>query len=59
MEHVSTTSPYLGVFILFVVTFGAFYATTVAARLASRALARKDTEKLKLSIYECGPEVTK
>jgi len=59
MEHVSTTSPYLGVFILFVVTFGAFYATTVAARWASRALARKDTEKLKLSIYECGPEVTK
>ena len=59
MEHVSTTSPYFGVFVLFVITFGAFYATTVAARWASRALARKDTEKLKLSIYECGPEVTK
>jgi NADH-quinone oxidoreductase subunit A len=42
-----------------VITFGAFWTTTVAARFVSRALAAKDTEKIKLSIYECGPEVTK
>jgi len=59
MEHVGVSHPYFGVFILFVLTFGAFYATTVLARLASRAMAAKDTEKIKLSIYECGPEVTK
>jgi NADH-quinone oxidoreductase subunit A len=59
MEHVNTTSPYFGVFVLFVLTFGAFYATTVIARLASRAMAAKDTEKIKLSPYECGPEVSK
>ena len=59
MEHIITTNPYFGVFVLFVVTFGAFTATTFIARLASRALAAKDTEKIKLSVYECGPEVTR
>ena len=59
MEHINTANPYFGVFVLFVITFGAFIATTVLARLASRALARKDSEKIKLSVYECGPEITK
>jgi len=59
MEHINTANPYFGVFVLFVVTFGAFIATSVLARLASRALARKDSEKIKLSVYECGPEVTR
>jgi NADH-quinone oxidoreductase subunit A len=59
MEHISTANPYFGVFVLFVITFGAFKTTTVIARLASRALAAKDSEKIKLSVYECGPEVTK
>jgi len=59
MEHISTANPYFGVFVLFVVTFGAFIGTTIIARLASRALAAKDSEKIKLSVYECGPEVTK
>ena len=51
--------PYFGVFIMFVITFGAFFATTAAARFISRKLARLDTEKLKCNLYECGPEVTK
>ena len=59
MEHINTANPYFGVFVLFVVTFGAFIGTTVIARLASRALAAKDSEKIKLSVYECGPEITK
>jgi len=59
MEHISTVNPYFGVFVLFVITFGAFTATTIAARWASHALAAKDTDKIKLSVYECGPEVTK
>ena len=41
---------------LFILTFAAFFATTNLARFVSRLMARKDTEKLKLSIYECGPE---
>ena len=59
MEHIATANPYFGVFVLFVITFGAFTATTIAARLASRALAAKDSEKIKLSVYECGPEITR
>ena len=59
MEHVDMAHPYFGVFIMFVITFVAFFATTAAARIISRKLARLDTEKLKTTIYECGPEVTK
>jgi len=59
MTHMAVDHPYLGAFIFFVLTFGAFIATTVLSRMASRKLARLDNEKLKLSIYECGPEVTK
>ncbi len=51
--------PYFGAFMLLVITFIAFGATLFAARFVSRKLARLDTEKLKLTIYECGPEVTK
>jgi NADH-quinone oxidoreductase subunit A len=36
-----------------------FFITAELARWVSRKLARLDTQKLKLSIYECGPEVTK
>jgi len=59
MTHVINNHPYLGIFFLFVVTVGAFNATLFLARLVSRKMARLDTEKLKLTIYECGPEVTK
>ncbi|MEA1879155.1 MAG: NAD(P)H-quinone oxidoreductase subunit 3 [Campylobacterota bacterium] len=59
MTHVATEHPYFGVFVLFALTFIAFPATLWAARFVSRKLARLDTERLKLSIYECGPEVTK
>ena len=59
MTHVITDHPYFGVFLLFAMTAIAFPATLAAARFVSRKLARLDTEKLKLTIYECGPEVTK
>jgi NADH-quinone oxidoreductase subunit A len=59
MTHVNTEHPYFGVFVLFVLTFVAFSATLWLARFVSRKMARLDTERLKLSIYECGPEVTK
>ena len=45
MDHISTANPYFGVFVLFVITFGAFITTTTVARLASRALARKIVRK--------------
>ncbi len=59
MEHSTFAHPYFGAFIMFVLTFGAFYATTMLSRIVSHKLARKDTEKLKSTLYECGPEVNK
>jgi len=59
MTQVINHHPYLGIFFLFIVTVGAFNATLLAARFVSRRMAKLDTEKLKLTIYECGPEVTK
>jgi NADH-quinone oxidoreductase subunit A len=59
MTETAITHPYFGVFVMFVVTFGAFMATTALARLVSRKFARLDTEKIKCTLYECGPEVTK
>jgi NADH-quinone oxidoreductase subunit A len=59
MEHMDFEHPYFGIFVMFVLTFGAFTATTMLSRFVSRKLARLDTEKLKCTIYECGPEVTK
>jgi NADH-quinone oxidoreductase subunit A len=59
MTHVITEHPYFGVFVLFALTAVAFPATLMLARIVSRKLAKLDTEKLKLTIYECGPEVTK
>lgn len=59
MEHIDVAHPYFGAFVLLFFTTVAFIGTTVASRLASRYLARKDTEKLKLAIYECGPEATR
>jgi len=59
MTHVINNHPYLGIFFLFVLTVVAFNATLVLQRFISRRMARLDTEKLKLTIYECGPEVTK
>ncbi len=59
MTHMAVEHPYFGAFVLLLTTFGAFGLTLFAARLISRKLARLDTEKLKLTIYECGPEVTK
>jgi len=59
MEHVTVSHPYFGAFVFFVLTFVSFIATTNISRFVSRKLARLDNEKLKLSIYECGPEVSR
>lgn len=59
MTHIVSEHPYFGVFVLFILTFVAFSATLTLQRIISRKLAKLDTEKLKMAIYECGPEVTK
>ena len=59
MTHMEFVHPYFGAFVMFLVTFGAFSATVWLSRYISRKIARLDTEKLKTTLYECGPEVTK
>ncbi len=59
MTHMDFSHPYFGVFVMFVLTFTAFILTVYLARVISRKIARLNTEKLKVSLYECGPEVTK
>jgi len=59
MTHMEFAHPYFGAFVMFVVTFTAFTATVWLSRYVSRKIARLDTEKLKTTLYECGPEVTK
>ncbi len=59
MTHMSFSHPYFGVFFMLLFAFGVFYVVVELARFVGGKLARTDTEKLKLSIYECGPEVTK
>jgi NADH-quinone oxidoreductase subunit A len=58
LEHVDFAHPYFGVFFLFVFTFAAFIATTMLSAFVGGKNASKETEKLKLSIYECGPETS-
>ncbi len=59
MSHATFEHPYFGVFILFVLVSIAFPMTLRLQRFISRALAKKDREKLKLSTYECGPTSNK
>jgi len=59
MSHMDFAHPYFGAFFLLAFGVAVCYGITVLARIVSRRMARSDTEKLKLTIYECGPEVTK
>jgi NADH-quinone oxidoreductase subunit A len=55
MTHTISTHPYFGIFLLFAITIVAFPTTLFLARFVSHKLAKQDTERLKMSTYECGP----
>ncbi len=59
LSHMDFNHPYFGAFFLLVFASAVFFGITVLARFVSRRMARLDTEKLKLSLYECGPEVSR
>ncbi len=59
MTHMDVSHPYFGAFFMLVFAFGMFYVIVALARYVGGKLARTDTERLKLSIYECGPCPTK
>lgn len=59
MTHMEFAHPYFGAFVMFILSFTLFGFALFLSRVISRKLARLNTEKLKTTIYECGPEVTK
>lgn len=59
MTHVTTEHPYFAIFFLLVLTAISFYGVLFLQRFISRRMAKLDTEKLKMSLYECGPRVNK
>lgn len=59
MSHMDVSHPYFGAFFMLVLATGAFFGIAALASFIGGKFARKNTEKLKLTIYECGPEVTK
>lgn len=50
--------PYFGVFFLFVFSIVAFGLTVKLSSIVGGVLSLKNSEKLKLSIFECGPETS-
>jgi NADH-quinone oxidoreductase subunit A len=50
---------YFGAFFMLFLAFGIFAAITFLSRFINKRLARRNDEKLKLTIYECGFPTTK
>jgi NADH-quinone oxidoreductase subunit A len=50
----SFVHPYFGAFFMLFLALGVFAFITFAANSISKKLARRNDEKLKLTIYECG-----
>lgn len=59
MENLATTHAYFGTFMMFIISISIFSLVLVLYRFISRKIARLNHEKLKTTIYECGPEVSK
>lgn len=59
MTHSVFAHQYFGVFFMLVVSTVIFVAIVYLSSLVGAKLAKKDTEKLKLTIYECGPQPNK
>jgi NADH-quinone oxidoreductase subunit A len=59
MSHMDVAHPYFGAFMMLFIAVVIFCGIVYLANMVGNGLARKDTEKLKLSIYECGPQPTK
>ncbi|MDR2790651.1 MAG: NAD(P)H-quinone oxidoreductase subunit 3 [Campylobacteraceae bacterium] len=59
MSHMSFAHSYFGAFFMLFLAFGIFAAITFLSRFINKRLARRNDEKLKLTIYECGFPTTK
>ncbi|MDR1554657.1 MAG: NAD(P)H-quinone oxidoreductase subunit 3 [Campylobacteraceae bacterium] len=59
MSHMEFSHPYFGAFFMLFLALGVFALITFAANFIGKKLARRNDEKLKLTIYECGFPTTK
>lgn len=59
MTHSDFAHQYFGVFFMLVISTIIFVGIVYLSSLVGGKLAKKDTEKLKLTIYECGPQPNK
>lgn len=59
MEHMDFSHPYFGAFFLLVFSFLTFVSIVLISRYLGKKLSKKDDEKLKLTVYDCGFPLTK
>ncbi|CZE46079.1 NAD(P)H-quinone oxidoreductase subunit 3 [Campylobacter geochelonis] len=59
MSHMSFEHPYFGAFVMLILGFGIFWLTVKLSSIVGAKFANQRDEKLKSSVYECGPESVK
>ncbi|MDR3346881.1 MAG: NAD(P)H-quinone oxidoreductase subunit 3 [Campylobacteraceae bacterium] len=59
MSHMDFSHPYFGAFFAMIFAFIIFALIVFAANYVGKKLSRRNDEKLKLTIYECGFPTTK
>lgn len=59
MSHSETSGLYFGAFVILVLATFAFSLIVFLSSKIGAKFANKNSQRLKLSIYECGPEVIK
>lgn len=59
MSHSELDSTYLGAFIILLLATSSFSLITFLSSKISKKLANRNTERLKVGFYECGPTTVK
>ena len=59
MSHSELDSTYLGAFIILLLATSSFSLITFLSSKISKKLANRNTERLKVGFYECGPTAVK
>lgn len=59
MSHTELLHPYFGAFVILMMATCSFCLIVFLSSRVGKKLANRNTQRLKLSIYECGPQVTK
>ena len=59
MSRIPIDTPYLGIFIMLILSFFVFFMTIKLSSLVSKKFANRNDERLKNEFYEAGPEAVK